>query len=201
MLQRCFRMSVFIGEFVNQKAVCRTWGSNPLHPRLTSSACSLPLLVRLTRPLFDDLQFLPQLDHAAVRKNPAKVYAGINHAIATDDRAGIDHCVATDFRSIANDCAEFSETCWNVAVGCYDGDFAVIKFYVGENHARAQMRVMTNDRVTYVIEVGHLYFIEQNGIFEFAGVSHDNAIPDDDIFPNIDSAANMAVFSDPRRAF
>ena len=85
MLQRCFRMSVFIGEFVNQKAVCRTWGSNPLHPRLTSSACSLPLLVRLTRPLFDDLQFLPQLDHAAVGENTAKVYAGINHAIAADD--------------------------------------------------------------------------------------------------------------------
>ncbi len=39
----------------------------------------------LTGALFDYLQFLSQLDHAAVRKDTAKVYAGINHAIASDD--------------------------------------------------------------------------------------------------------------------
>jgi len=63
------------------------------------------------------------------------------------------------------------------------------------------MRMMTNDRITDVIEVWHLHFIEQDGIFEFAGVSHYDAIADDDIFPDIDSAANMAVFADPRRPF
>ena len=74
-----------------------------------------------------------------------KVYAWINHAIATDNRAGINHSVAADLGSIANDCAEFSKARRNVAIGCYDRDFAVIELYVGENHARAQMCVMTNE--------------------------------------------------------
>src|SRR5436190_1310265 len=88
--------------------------------------CSLDL----SFALFDDLQLLSQFDHAAVRENPAKIYAGINHAIAADDRTGVDHCVATNFRVIANDCAEFPEACRNVAIGCYDRDFAVIQLYV-----------------------------------------------------------------------
>src|SRR4029077_19222347 len=65
--------------------------------------------LRLTCALFNNLQFLSQLDHAGMGENTAKVYAWINHAIATDDRAGINHCIAADLRSIANDCAEFSE--------------------------------------------------------------------------------------------
>src|SRR5947199_2885048 len=81
----------------------------PAHPRLISWACSCSRLLRANRPLFDDLQFLPQFDHAPVWENTAKVYAGINHAIAADHRARIDHCVATDLRTIANNRAEFSE--------------------------------------------------------------------------------------------
>src|SRR4030095_6539664 len=144
---------------------------------------------------------LPQLDHAAVRKNTAKIHTWINHAIAADDGTGIDHCVATDLCSIANDRAEFSEACRNVAIRCYNRDFDVIELYVGENHAGAQMRVMADDRITDVIEVRNLHFIEQDGIFEFAGVPHDYAVADDDIFPNVNSAADVAIFTDPCRAF
>src|ERR671931_2405911 len=63
------------------------------------------------------------------------------------------------------------------------------------------MRVMTNDRVTHIIEVRYLHFIEQDGIFELAGVSHDDAVADDHIFAHVTAAANVAVFADPRRAF
>ena len=134
-------------------------------------------------------------------EDAAKVYAWINHAIAADDRAGIDHCVAADLRSIANDCAEFSEAGRNVAIGCYDRDFGVIELYVGENHARAQMCVVTNDRITDVIEMRHLHFIEQDGVLEFAGVSHDHAVADDHVFAHVAAAPNVAVFADPCRAF
>src|SRR4029077_15493883 len=63
------------------------------------------------------------------------------------------------------------------------------------------MRVMTNDRITHVIEVRHLHFIEQDGVFEFAGVSHDYAVADDHVFAHVTTAADVAVFTDPRRAF
>ena len=133
-------------------------------------------------------------------QNTAKIYAGINHAIAADNRAGIDHCVAADLRSIANDRAEFSEARRNVAIGALHRDFAVIELYVGENHARAQMRVMTKNRITHVIEMRHLCFIEQDAVFEFARVAHDYAVADDDVFAHVTAAANVAVFADPRRA-
>src|ERR1700730_6141102 len=63
------------------------------------------------------------------------------------------------------------------------------------------MRVMTDDRITHVIEVRHLHFIEQDGIFEFAGVSHDYAVADDHVLAHVAAAANVAVLADPRRAF
>src|ERR1700730_4867672 len=63
------------------------------------------------------------------------------------------------------------------------------------------MRVMANDRITHVIEVRHLHLIEQDGIFEFAGVSHDYAVADDHVLAHVTAAANVAVLADPRRAF
>ena len=71
----------------------------------------LQLRAALGFALFDDLQFLPQLDDAGVRENAAKVYAWINHAVAADDRTGVDHRVTTDFGAIADDRSEFSEPC------------------------------------------------------------------------------------------
>ena len=56
----------------------------------------------------DDLQILPQLDPAAVWQKASEIYAGINHAIAADNRAGIDDRIAPDLGSVADNCAEFS---------------------------------------------------------------------------------------------
>ena len=56
----------------------------------------------------DHLQILPQLDPAAVWKEATEIYAGVNHAIAADNRTGIDDRIAADLSSVADDCAEFS---------------------------------------------------------------------------------------------
>src|SRR6266545_6014131 len=63
------------------------------------------------------------------------------------------------------------------------------------------MRVMTDNRITYVIEVRHLHFIEQDGIFEFAGVSHDYAVANDHVFAHVTAATDVTVFADPCRTF
>src|SRR5438094_712682 len=65
--------------WVTERSIVHAWkacvpkgtgGSNP-----PPSAID-PLM--LSFALFDDLQLLSQFDHAAVRKNTAKIYAGIN---------------------------------------------------------------------------------------------------------------------------
>jgi len=154
----------FTRRMFRQEACCRTGVRiPPIRSCFRRSA-----LRRIRRPIALNLHVvrppagLPQLDHAAVGENTAKVYAGVIMQSRPYDRAGIDHCVTTDFRAIANDRAEFSEACWNVSIGRYDRDFAVIELYVGKDHAGAQMRVMADDRITHVIEVRHLHFIEQD---------------------------------------
>jgi hypothetical protein len=64
--------------------------------------------LRLSFAFLDDLKFLPKLEHAAGRKHAAEVYAGINHAIAANDRAWVDHSVAANLCTVADDRAEFS---------------------------------------------------------------------------------------------
>ena len=128
--------------WVTERSIVHAWkacvpkGTGGSNPPPSARAFRVPRFVGLEArlslicALFNNLQFLSQLDHAAMGENTAKVYAWINHAIATDNRAGIDHCVAADLRSIANDCAEFSEARRNVAIGCYDRNFRVVELYV-----------------------------------------------------------------------
>src|SRR5438874_7294422 len=83
-----------------------------------------------TLAFFQDLQLLPQFDHAAVRENATKVYARIYHAVAADYGAGVDDRVAADFRPIADNRPEFSQARRNIAVGCDYRDFAVIELHI-----------------------------------------------------------------------
>src|SRR4249919_2006776 len=116
----------------------------------------------LSASLFPDhLQFLPQLNPAAVWQDAAEIYAGINHAIASDNRAGIDDRIAADLGSVADDCAEFSQAGGNVAIWRAHHDFSMIEFHVRENHARAKVCVVSEDRVADIIKMRHLRFIEQ----------------------------------------
>src|SRR5207247_11166134 len=48
--------------------------------------------------------------------------------------------------------------------------------------------------------MGHLRFIEQNAILELARVAHHDDITGDDVLAHVATAANLAIFSDPRRA-
>ena len=51
------------------------------------------LLRRDSNPsaFLDHMQVLPQFDPAAVRQETAEIHAGIDHAIAADNRSGVDH--------------------------------------------------------------------------------------------------------------
>src|SRR5918996_966191 len=74
----------------------------------------------------------------------------------------------------------------------------MIEFNVRENHAGAKVRLMAQDGVAHVIKMRHLYFIEQNAVFEFARIAHYDAITGDDVLTHVTTAANLAVFADPR---
>src|SRR5437016_4081221 len=100
LLQHVCDYNVELSGWVTERSIVHAWkacvpkGTGGSNPPPSAPASRVPRFgglearLRLTCTLFDDLQFLPQLDHAAVGENAAKVNAGINHAIAADDRAG-----------------------------------------------------------------------------------------------------------------
>ena len=61
--------------------------------QLKAQTVWMRLLRRDSNPsaFLDHMQVLPQFDPAAVRQETAEIYAGIDHAIAADNRSWVDH--------------------------------------------------------------------------------------------------------------
>src|ERR1043165_512810 len=76
----------------------------------------------------------------------------------------------------------------------------MIKLYVRKNNAGTEMSAITEDRIAYVIEVWNLGFVEEDAVFEFAGVAHHHAVAHDHVFAHITAAANVAPLANPGRS-
>jgi hypothetical protein len=77
----------------------------------------------------------------------------------------------------------------------------MVQLYVRKNHARPQMRAMTQNRISDIVEMRDLRVIEEDAILELTRIPHHHAVPDDHILPHVTSAADLAILPDPRRAF
>ena len=69
----------------------------------------------------------------------------INDAFPADNRAGAKHGIAPDLRVVPDDGAEFSEACiyGRIQFIAFDRDGSLIDFYIGSNHAGAEMRLVS----------------------------------------------------------
>ena len=76
----------------------------------------------------------------------------------------------------------------------------MIEFHVRENHARAEVGVMTKNGIADVIEVWHLHVVEEDAIFKFARVPHHCAFAGDHVLAHVTAAADPTIFTDPRGA-
>ena len=99
---------------------------------------------------------LPHFDDAVARQHAAKIRPRINNAIAPNNGTGIEDRVASDFGTISDYRTKFSQASRNHSVGCEDGNLRVIEFDVGEDGARAEVRLVTEDRVAHVAKMRNL---------------------------------------------
>src|SRR4029077_14587698 len=76
-----------------------------------------------------------------------------------------------------------------------------IQLYIRENDARAQVGAKPENVVANIIEMGHLRFIKQDTVYEFARVPHPHAVADDHVFPHVTAAPEVTVLSAPSRPF
>src|ERR1700693_24961 len=147
-----------------------------------------------------DLQFLTQFYHAAFRQHAAKIYVRIDKAIAPKNRTGIDHRVAADLGPVTDNRTKFRKPGRDVALLRGNHDLGVVELHVRQDHAGAEMRFESEDRVPNVIEVWDLGFVEDDAVLEFARIAHDDAVADHDVLAHITTAADLTIFADPRRA-
>ena len=75
----------------------------------------------------NNIDLLPKFGNRAFIQNTVPMGSGINHRVASDDRAGTDDCVATDFGAVADDGSEFSQSGGSGDVGGADDDFAAVE--------------------------------------------------------------------------
>ena len=109
--------------------------------------------------------------------------------------------MAADFGPVTHDGTEFFQAGGNRGVGAADDDFAVVEADVGKNDPGAEMRFVAEDGITHVVEVRNLRGVEDDAVFEFAGVAEDGIVAHDDIFADVATGADLAAIADPSRAF
>lgn len=68
---------------------------------------------------------------------------------------------------------------------------------IGEDGSGTEMRLVTQDRVTDVVEVWDLRFVKDEAALELAGVPQDDAIPHQNILPDVGAVTDLAILADP----
>src|SRR5882672_8086117 len=141
------------------------------------------------------------LGHAAGGEDATPVDARVDDRVATNDAAGVEHGIAADLAVIADERAELSQAGVDAPAVHFDADIALDDLHVGQHHARAEVRFVTEDGVADVIEVRHLAVVEDECVLQLAGISDDAAIADDHVFAEVGVVADLTVAPDDGRAF
>src|SRR2546426_4321241 len=130
------------------------------------------------------------------RQDTPPVGVRVNNGAATDDAARVENGVAADVGVVAQQGAEFAQTGVEFFAVHFHEDVPRGELEVGDFYACAKMGSVAENRVTDVIEVGSDGMIEQERVFDLAGISDDAVVADDDIFADIRVVANLAVTAD-----
>ncbi len=131
-------------------------------------------------------------------EDTAPLGAGIDNGATANDGTGGEHTIASDLGVVADDGTELAQSGGKgPAIGAEDGDLGVVEFDIRENDAGSEVGLVAEDGISDVIVMGHLGLVENEAVFELAGVSGDDAVADDDILTNVTPAANLTALADP----
>ena len=80
-------------------------------------------------------------------------------------------------RAITDERAELLQPGRDQAVGREHRDFRAIELHIGQNDARAEMHLVTENRIADVAEMRDLRFVKNDAVLELAGIAHDHPFP------------------------
>src|SRR5262245_58243265 len=107
---------------------------------------------------------LSHLENGVLREDTAKVCAGIDDAASSDDGARADDRIAADLSMISDHGAEFAQAGCQSLVALSHDDLLAVEPHVAQDHACAQVRLVTEDGIAHVVEVGDLTPVEEDTV-------------------------------------
>src|SRR4051794_4585510 len=102
---------------------------------------------------------------------------------------------------IAKQCAEFAQASVEGFAVNLHGDVLREQLEIGNLHASAEMRFVSENGITDVVEMGNLRVVEEERVFNLARISNHAIVADNRVFANVSIVANLAIFSNDGRAF
>ena len=144
---------------------------------------------------------LLELGHMRGWQVSAPLAAGVDHGLASDQRSGTQNTIAADLGLVADDGSKLAQASGDAASRAVNADDFLVESHIGKDHARAQMRLVADDRISDIIEMRNLRFVEDEAVFKLAGVPGHHAVSENDILADVAPIANLAVLADPCRAF
>tara|TARA_R110002096_G_scaffold46589_1_gene124281 strand:+ start:176 stop:757 length:582 start_codon:yes stop_codon:yes gene_type:complete len=128
--------------------------------------------------------------------------AGVNDAVAAENRTGTENAVATDFCVVTDDGAKLPESCIDITIfGISDDDVGAIQTNIGANDTGSQVAFVSDNAVSDVVKMRYFGSVEKQAVFELAGIAEDAVISANDILPNVGSTADSGACTDPSWPF
>ena len=117
-------------------------------------------------------------------------------AVWTNHGTGIQDAVAADFHMIAQHSTDFQKAGGNVAFFVVDNHQTLVGLDVGCYASCPHMRFVTQDTVSYIVEMGYLHMVKEDYIFEFYRISHHAVVSHQSGLPDKGAMANFGVGTD-----
>ena len=90
---------------------------------------------------------------------------------------------------------KFFQSGFDLFICAFDNNELLIGFYIGSNGTGTHMGFVSKNRVADIVVMRNLYFIKENDIFQFGGVSNDSAFADDGV------SADKGTLDESQRLF
>jgi len=112
--------------------------------------------------------------------------------VAADDGAGIQDTVAAHFHVVTQHGTEFFQPGFHFFLAVFYNDQGLIGFYIGGDGTGTHVGLIAQNAVAHIIEVGNLYIVKQNHIFQFHRVAYYT------VFAHKSAAADIGTVPDFR---
>ena len=124
----------------------------------------------------------------------------INIALSADHRTRVQDRTASNLYIVTDHGTKFLDTGLNISLRCMYFHQMFIRFYIGRDGTRSHMCLVSKNRITHIVIMGNLYFIEKHHIFQFGGIADHSPFAYQCVTADKCTVTHLCFFSDDGRS-